>query len=357
MIIAAQAAERFERKEQRRVTEGTLGGLIQIKDYEITAQHYGPRKTKITMYILDFLHIGSDGSGSFGMPRPIECLEPIVELLEKLKLLRAREHPSSQSPASFKPTIDYMPSPTQTNSISSMDDNLDRSQAMLATQIPRLQPGKRLREGPLITHGRGASGMDKLDSIHSPEKSNGVPKRKGAPSALPFPTHGTGAGITPPQIGQQSASSLNKISNEENTQADTGPSPSRQEFSSKTVVSTAEELKIKKANDLMSLLSNTKPNRAPDQIANDASTKHDGISPEINVQESAAAQGQISSINKDLHAQATASAIATHNDHLKSPRSPFRSSAAIKSPSKGPKSPREFQRIARQSRRVRSIAV
>ena len=64
-----------------------------------------------------------------------------------------------RSPASFKPARDHMPSPSQATSISSADDSLDRSQAMFATQVPGLQPRKRLREvSPKPTLAVGDSG-------------------------------------------------------------------------------------------------------------------------------------------------------------------------------------------------------
>ncbi|KAG7005665.1 hypothetical protein G7Y79_00018g044720 [Physcia stellaris] len=161
VIVSASAAERFERQEERRVTEGTLGAVIQILDYEIVAQHHGPKRTKITMLINNFKHIGSDGSASFGTPCSIECLPPIIEVLEKLQTLRAQEHQTSQLPASLKSGMDPV---SQSNSISSADDNVDRSQAIFATQVPQLQSRKSHREGSLKRHNDQPRVLESSDS-------------------------------------------------------------------------------------------------------------------------------------------------------------------------------------------------
>ena len=165
VIVAAAAAERFEREHKRRVTEGTLGAVIQILDYEIVAQHHGPKRTKITMLINNFRHIGSDGSPPFGNPSSLECQPPIIELLEKLQKLRAQEQPSSQSLAPFKAAT--IVSASQANSVSSADDSLDKSQAEFATQIPRLQSKKRLREGSLKSNEYQNNALYESDSVRS----------------------------------------------------------------------------------------------------------------------------------------------------------------------------------------------
>ena len=143
--------------------------MIQVHDYEIVAQHHGPKRTKITMLINNFIHIGSDGSAPFGTPCSIECQPPIIELLEKLQTLRAQEQPSSQSHASIKAARDYIGSPSQAASMSSADDGHDRSQAIFATQIPRLQSKKRLREGSIKSNETQPSALDESDSARSLE--------------------------------------------------------------------------------------------------------------------------------------------------------------------------------------------
>lgn len=122
------------------------------------------------MLINSFIHCGSDGSSPFGTPCSIECQPPIIELLEKLQTLRAHEQPTSQSPTSFKAARDHIASHSQANSISSADDG---SQAIFATQIPRLQSKKRLREGSLKSNEYQPGALDESDSARSLSIVNG----------------------------------------------------------------------------------------------------------------------------------------------------------------------------------------
>ena len=113
------------------------------------------------MLINNFKHIGSDGSGSFGTPCSIECLQPISQVLEKLQTLRTQEHQTSQSPASLKPERDPV---SQSHSICSVDDNADWTPDIFATQVPQLQSRKRLREGSLESNNDQPRVLDSSDS-------------------------------------------------------------------------------------------------------------------------------------------------------------------------------------------------
>ena len=205
--------------------------MIQIHDYEIVAQHHGPKRTKITMLINSFIHCGSDGSSPFGTPCSIECQPPIIELLEKLQTLRAHEQPTSQSPASFKAARDHLASPSQATSISSADDG---TQAIFATQMPRLQSKKRLREGSLKSNEYQASALDESDSARSLSIVNG----------------GGGSDLS---HGRQAPSNLKDIAKNINGQSDSGKRVPEQEEAPKLSRIKVEDT-LTKQSELLKLL-------------------------------------------------------------------------------------------------------
>ena len=250
VIVAAAAAERFEREHKRRVTEGTLGALIQILDYEIVAQHHGPKRTKITMLINNFQHIGSDGSPAFGNPCSIECQPPIIELLDKLQTLRAQEQPSSQSLASFKAARDHIDSPSQANSTSSADDGRDRSQGF-ATQIPRLQSKKRLREGSLKPNALDES--DRARSLDFVKGGDGSDRAIGAES----PSRHGAQELPLSQVGQASSNPMD-IQEKLNGESDSENRVPEQEEPEKQSRNKFEDIIIKRGIQLLDLLERNK---------------------------------------------------------------------------------------------------
>ena len=142
VTIATAAAEQFKRAHRKRITEGTLGAIFQLTNFEIVAQYYGPKKTKITMLIHELTHIGSDGSSAFGSPRPIECLEHIQAVLDELQTFRAKDASKATKKDCVLPW--YEPSASsRPSSVSSLEPSENLSQAMFATQAPR--PGSKKR--------------------------------------------------------------------------------------------------------------------------------------------------------------------------------------------------------------------
>ena len=156
MAVAAEATffpQSDLEYEPKRITDGTVGGVIQLLEYEIVAQRHGPKWTRLSMRVKKLKPIGSNGSGVFGAPCHVESLEPIIEMLDRLQTVRAQDPQVGQSSTSFKPpegilSNDHAPS-SQATSTSSADDNLDKGQALFATQVPGLPSRKRLREGSL----------------------------------------------------------------------------------------------------------------------------------------------------------------------------------------------------------------
>lgn len=145
VTISAPAAEHFKRTHRKQITQGTLGGIFQLTNFEIVAQHHGPKKTKITMLIHELSHIGSDGSCAFGRPRPIECLEDIQELLDEFHAFRAQDAISREASNDLALPKRFIPLSSRKSSISSLDTGEDLSQAAFATQVPHLGLKKHAR--------------------------------------------------------------------------------------------------------------------------------------------------------------------------------------------------------------------
>ena len=235
--------------------------MIQILDYEIVAHHHGPKRTKITMLINDFKHVGCDGSAPFSTPCSIESQPPIVELLEKLQTLRAQEQPSSQSLASFKAAKDRIGSPSQATSMSSADDGHDRSQAIFATQLPRLQSKKRLREGSLKSNEYQASAYDESDSARSLDVVKGGDESDRALAAKSPSRHG--AQELPLSHDRQASSDLMDISENPNGHSTSERCVPKQEEAEKLSRNEAEDTLVKRTNNLLNLLERNKAKPEP----------------------------------------------------------------------------------------------
>ena len=132
--ISASAAQKFFRKSRKRITQSALGGLIQILDFEIVATHLGPRDSRLTLLINDFKSLGSEGSGLFGNPRPIEVNQEILELLENVKEFRAKESAESRQ-QTRKHTVEEDSSQSENENVSSDDGQLSDQRAFV-TQVP-----------------------------------------------------------------------------------------------------------------------------------------------------------------------------------------------------------------------------
>ena len=347
VIISASAAERFEREEERRVTEGTLGAVIQILDYEIVAQHHGPKRTKITMLINNFKHIGSDGSASFGTPCSIECLPPIIEVLEKLQTLRAQEHQTSQLPASLKPEIDPV---SQSNSMSSADDNADRSQTIFATQVPQLQSRKRLREGSLKPRDHQSR---VLESSDSGRLKNTIHDGKDIDSRLNFsvaPAYGMKevSRINAEQIVSKQPKSYDQVTARNK---DVHRGRSREESEGETI-DVVKDSATKRTNDLLSLLAHNKAesNRVNQQAIVRPTALAKQSSQDSIPSPSAAIK---KSLLKDSNLQKiTPVTICDSESSSSRPKSPVKSSRVTKTAHGSLKTHQDSNKPARQIRKV-----
>lgn len=137
--IAKNASKRYFHKTRQNFTEGTLGGLIQLLDFEIVATHLGPRPQKITLLVKDFQGLGSNGMGEVGMaPQAIESREETKALLEMLKEFRDLEKSANhQTRSSQERSISESLLVSQVGSNPPSEDNYMNSQAEFATQAPR----------------------------------------------------------------------------------------------------------------------------------------------------------------------------------------------------------------------------
>ena len=174
--ITNQASQRYAEKNRKKLTDGTVGGLIQLQEFEIVATHLGPRDKRLTLYVKDFKSLGADGSGNFGVaPQAIESREGTKELLNKLADLRRHGlDPHSEQSAASSP-IRSQPS-TQTSEAGNDQD----SQVGFATQVPRstapvVGRSKALRSTTNINVGSTPFADDAKLSAHPAKVKNGNP--------------------------------------------------------------------------------------------------------------------------------------------------------------------------------------
>lgn len=131
--ITNQASQQYTRKNKKKLTEGTVGGLIQLEEFEIVATHLGPRDKRLTLYVKNFKTLGSNGSGNFGVaPQAIESRDETKELLNKLAHLRKQK-----TDTHFKQSAKTSPVASHSSSHDIELENDQESQTGFATQISR----------------------------------------------------------------------------------------------------------------------------------------------------------------------------------------------------------------------------
>lgn len=141
--FATSAAHKYREETRRRLTQDSLGGILQITDFEILATHLGPRPSRLTFLIKDFQNVGCVGSGGFGCPRALNDLPEIIELLDRLQILRSQGRSKAhQSLITGKDAEDRdLQFGSQSETQYSSPDNRSRpaSQEIFATQVSRSQ--------------------------------------------------------------------------------------------------------------------------------------------------------------------------------------------------------------------------
>ena len=145
--ISSAASKRFTEKQGRRITERTRGGIIQVQEFEIVATHLGPKSSRLTLLISSFNHLGCDGEGTFGCPRPIETQDGIQKFLDELQNFRSKQARSPQEPPEEEDRTARLSSSSQGSDESLDDVELGDTQSGFATQVPRAKSKKLKREG------------------------------------------------------------------------------------------------------------------------------------------------------------------------------------------------------------------
>ena len=142
--ITNQASQQYVRKNKKKLTEGTLGGLIQLEEFEIVATHLGPRDKRLTLYVKNFKPLGANGSGRFGSaPQAIESRDETKDLLNELAHLRRQK-----SDTHFKQSAKTSPIAPQSSSHDIELENGQESQTGFATQISRSDVPKASKPKP-----------------------------------------------------------------------------------------------------------------------------------------------------------------------------------------------------------------
>lgn len=136
--VCENALSEFERLNRRSFTKGSVGGIIQIKAYELVATHIGPRGERLSLYVTDFECIGAEGSGQFGVPRPIETVDQErKKLLQQLQDMRARERVEGTHDTSTPTSSVASPYICSQRAFQLPDDSVYiREETELATQMP-----------------------------------------------------------------------------------------------------------------------------------------------------------------------------------------------------------------------------
>ncbi|KAL8721866.1 MAG: hypothetical protein Q9225_001544 [Loekoesia sp. 1 TL-2023] len=133
--ISSGAAAEHQRKTGRRVTEETLGNIIQLHNAEVVATHLGPRASRITLFVKKFQVVGSDKSGQFGNPRPFHATSEFSQLLETLSAARAANIANSHVQGVVEQSNETSPASPRSGSLPPPENTCYESQ-QLFSQVP-----------------------------------------------------------------------------------------------------------------------------------------------------------------------------------------------------------------------------
>ncbi|MCJ1402172.1 hypothetical protein MMC11_005391 [Xylographa trunciseda] len=142
-IISSTAAEEFLRKHGKRITENTRGCLIQLLQFEIVATHHGPPKDRLTLRIQELKHLGCDGEGTFGNPRPIIQQDGIRQFLHELEAFRVRVS-AKRAEGRNGDREGFLQSQESTSEFEDHERQVVNSQLAFATQNPSRKSAKAL---------------------------------------------------------------------------------------------------------------------------------------------------------------------------------------------------------------------
>ena len=131
--IASGAVSAFKKQYRKGITERTQGSVIQLLQFEIVVTHLGEPAEQLTLLVQKFKHLGSDGSGIFGDPKPITENGSLRTLLAELTDFRNRQAAKRRVNQNG---LEHYFSHSE-GSITESDDGSDNSQREFATQKPK----------------------------------------------------------------------------------------------------------------------------------------------------------------------------------------------------------------------------
>lgn len=135
--ITNAAPQHFFTKSRRRVTQGTLGGIIHLQNFDIMVTYMGPDQScRITLSIKTFEFLGSEASPVFGSPRAIQNCMAIRSLEKKLRALWTANFAKLEPATDDKHACDSILQSGIDRFELSSDDSEGNSQQALATQAP-----------------------------------------------------------------------------------------------------------------------------------------------------------------------------------------------------------------------------
>ncbi|KAI4203508.1 MAG: hypothetical protein LQ350_001846 [Teloschistes chrysophthalmus] len=140
---------------RQRVTQGTLGNIIQLHDAEVVATHLGPKDSQISLLIKRFSVIGSGASAQIGSPRQIERTPAGSQLLGKIAQFRGSTDRPAPSQSAGRTASRASPARPGLGSSAFTDDYRHDSQQLLS-QVPEAYHGK---DHGVRTNAKGLHGL------------------------------------------------------------------------------------------------------------------------------------------------------------------------------------------------------
>lgn len=202
-IMSTSAIQKFVVESKKRVNKGILGGLIQILDFEVVATHLGPRDSRITLLVKEFKSLGSEGSSTFNVPRPIEVNQEVQKLSERLKGIRAKDYAENRHQKHLDDSERRSTVTSHNDFDLSSDENPMASQEALATQAQFTNhPTKKVGDEP----GPPTQKASEPFPAHVTGVESSSPVQKQPNSALDMKT-----GNYDPVINEKATSGVQKV--------------------------------------------------------------------------------------------------------------------------------------------------
>ena len=176
--ISSTAAADHLKRTGKRVTDDTLGTIIQLQNAEIVATHLGPRPSRIMLFVNRLKIIALDKSGMFGSPRPFDATSEFSRLLERLTALRVSN--GSTSGDQHAGTLGKMSAvvPKQ-EGFTSVDNNPPGSQ-QLFSQLPSHYAPRDIDLRAIEEQSAGLHLLQDSTKIHEQTLHDNVNTRKAA---------------------------------------------------------------------------------------------------------------------------------------------------------------------------------